>query len=403
MRDLASEIYSEFHCTADKCPITCCQEWKIAVEETTEEKWTLPDYQFEGKRLCDYLTDKEDERVIKLMKNGQCPFLNEKKLCKLVINYQDEILSHTCQIFPREILTFSDHKEYALAACCPAVVDLLNRTKKLGILELENDESDSNMNNNIQNRNIQNNDPEYFLLNAMRSVLFSILQETGTDMELGLMAGFFFLLEMYYGGNREEVLKRFQKKNYLEHQLQTIKEMDFSWEDSFTEQNELFLDLVVNYREEGLYQEFLKKTVPLAERISEGEVQVNEEQYREICREVFEPYLTLFYNYLIQEIFAGFLHPERDMRECILSYQWIVLTYTTIKHSIWLLAFSDLNERSEYTDKYAMIREGMVILSRMTGYDDEDIEEYLDNSFDEPVWDWGYFALLTGHQGIFQH
>ena len=40
------------------------------------------------------------------------------------------------------------------------------------------------------------------------------------------------------------------------------------------------------------------------------------------------------------------------------------------------------------------VREYMVVISRMTGYEDEDIREYLENSFAELIWDWGYFALI---------
>jgi len=36
----------------------------------------------------------------------------------------------------------------------------------------------------------------------------------------------------------------------------------------------------------------------------------------------------------------------------------------------------------------------MAVISRMTGYEDEDIREYLENSFAELIWDWGYFALI---------
>ena len=33
------DYYSEFICTADNCPLTCCQEWKIYVDDSTKEKW----------------------------------------------------------------------------------------------------------------------------------------------------------------------------------------------------------------------------------------------------------------------------------------------------------------------------------------------------------------------------
>ena len=31
--------YDTFKCTADKCSLTCCQEWRIAVDEDTEKNW----------------------------------------------------------------------------------------------------------------------------------------------------------------------------------------------------------------------------------------------------------------------------------------------------------------------------------------------------------------------------
>ena len=33
------EYYDEFVCTANKCPFTCCREWKIEVDNETNEKW----------------------------------------------------------------------------------------------------------------------------------------------------------------------------------------------------------------------------------------------------------------------------------------------------------------------------------------------------------------------------
>ena len=46
------EYYDEFVCTADQCPFTCCREWKIEVDDQTNEKWKklqAPEdvYQFE--------------------------------------------------------------------------------------------------------------------------------------------------------------------------------------------------------------------------------------------------------------------------------------------------------------------------------------------------------------------
>lgn len=39
MLELYPNYYSKFTCTADQCPITCCQEWKIAVDDDTYRNW----------------------------------------------------------------------------------------------------------------------------------------------------------------------------------------------------------------------------------------------------------------------------------------------------------------------------------------------------------------------------
>ena len=39
MKRIRPDFYNEFHCIADSCTITCCQEWKFAVDPDTNRKW----------------------------------------------------------------------------------------------------------------------------------------------------------------------------------------------------------------------------------------------------------------------------------------------------------------------------------------------------------------------------
>ena len=39
MKQIRPDYYDHFSCTADQCPITCCQEWKIGVDADTNRKW----------------------------------------------------------------------------------------------------------------------------------------------------------------------------------------------------------------------------------------------------------------------------------------------------------------------------------------------------------------------------
>lgn len=143
-KKIRPDYYDEFSCIAGQCPITCCQEWKIAVDVDTNRRWkkvpppdTIPgcaksqsldqvsgDAKNCGKNLSTYTCMKDGIRVIRLDEEHRCPFLAKDKLCRLVLAYGDSILSETCTTFPREVHRFADHEEDTLMPGCPAVIDL---------------------------------------------------------------------------------------------------------------------------------------------------------------------------------------------------------------------------------------------------------------------------------------
>ena len=103
--------------------------------------------------------------------------------------------------------------------------------------------------------------------------------------------------------------------------------------------------------------------------------------------------MTLFLrNYLANELFSDLISPEaastkKIIEHMIIKMQWIMIEYTAIRQSLFL--WYSHNANSSLT--YETIREHIVIISRMTGYDD-DIREYLENSFAKLIWDWGYWV-----------
>ena len=88
MKRIRPDFYNEFHCIADSCTITCCQEWKIAVDPDTNQKWkkvSAPaDVPEQKKNLSAYTEKKDGLRVIQLDSDHRCPFLSENRLCRLV-------------------------------------------------------------------------------------------------------------------------------------------------------------------------------------------------------------------------------------------------------------------------------------------------------------------------------
>ncbi len=90
--------------------------------------------------------------------------------------------------------------------------------------------------------------------------------------------------------------------------------------------------------------------------------------------------------FLANEIFSDLVTPDSHLEDLLIRIQWIALEYSAIRQSLFLQWLQ--NNRSTLT--YEMVRRTLVIITRMTGYEEEDIRKYLTNSFEALIWDWGF-------------
>ena len=161
-------------------------------------------------------------------------------------------------------------------------------------------------------------------------------------------------------------------------------------EDTALECNEILQDLAVNYQNEGLYGDFLDSVLELSAAISDGEWdEVLEEKWNVFLQE-WKKWDGLIRKFLMNEIFSDLVAADSDLESLILRMEWIALEYAGIRQS----AFLNWSLKGEGTLAYETLRDAIVVLTRMTGYEEEDIREYLENSFECPLWEWGYFALV---------
>lgn len=375
MRRVRPDYYEKFQCIADRCTITCCQEWKIGVDNETNRKWKKllpPDTVVDKKKnLSAYTVKKDGMRVIVLDEKLRCPFLNEEKLCRLVCTYTDRVLSDTCTQFPREVHRFSTHEEETLMPCCPAVIDIWKDAEKIVFPKVD--------------REYKN------LLFVIREHMMELLEDSTQRLEDQLKQGFYILLEL----NKQDSLTMQLINEYFSSESvaqlrEAIAQIPMDELDSMDECNELLQDLAVNYQKEGLYKKYLDPILLQAKQLSETyaadtmceDLQLFEKQFRQ-----WQPLLRKF---LLNEFYSDLLVPDGDLESMIVSMQWIGMEYAVIRHSVFLKWL----ERKQFT--YEELRDYMVVITRMTGYEKEDIVEYLQNSFESLVWDWGYFALVTG-------
>ena len=353
--------YDGFRCIAGDCPITCCQEWKIAVDEATERRWQA--------NLREKLTQKDGETVIGLTDEMKCPFLNEDKLCKLVIQYGEESLSETCTLFPRQIHDFGDRVEYSLVACCPEVVNILREQKDFKFTE------------SLEGLKGQGS------LFELRNLIFSVLTNASYRIEHAMKICFYILLDAYEQG--EKINLEPYGAQAIAELAEAIAQMERNPQETYAESCELFLDISENYRKEGIYKNFLEQTAGLAEQYLTEDASA--EKIAEFEQD-FVKWEAWMRNYLMAEIFADFLLPDSDLEDMVVAFQWIGMEYAVVRQVIFLQYLED--KKSALAPEN--IRNVIVYIARMTGYDSDDIREYLENSFETLIWEWGYFALITG-------
>lgn len=375
MRRVRPDYYEKFQCIADRCTITCCQEWKIGVDNETNRKWKKllpPDTVVDKKKnLSAYTVKKDGMRMIALDEKLRCPFLNEEKLCRLVCTYTDRVLSDTCTQFPREVHRFSTHEEETLMPCCPAVIDIWKDAEKIVFPKVD--------------REYKN------LLFVIREHMMELLEDSTQRLEDQLKQGFYILLEL----NKQDSLTMQLINEYFSSESaaqlrEAIAQIPMNELDSMDECNELLQDLAVNYQKEGLYKKYLDPILLQAKQLSETYAADTMCEDLQLFEKQFRQWQSLLRKFLLNEFYSDLLVPDGDLESMIVSMQWIGMEYAVIRHSVFLKWL----ERKQFT--YEELRDYMVVITRMTGYEQEDIVEYLKNSFESLVWDWGYFALVTG-------
>ena len=123
MNLLAPKYYLDFSCIADKCKHSCCIGWEIDVDEKTIKKYSS----LEGKYSENIRNsiEMEDTPHFKLAENDRCPHLNEKGLCKIILNCDENCLCDICREHPRFYNFTNAGKEVGLGMSCEAACNLI--------------------------------------------------------------------------------------------------------------------------------------------------------------------------------------------------------------------------------------------------------------------------------------
>lgn len=116
MKIFSPEYYKNFVCIADKCRHSCCIGWEIDVDRDTAKKYASLNEGY-GLEIQKSIT-KRGVPHFKLKKDDRCPHLNEKGLCKIILNLGEGYLCHICREHPRFYNYTVLGKEVGLGISC---------------------------------------------------------------------------------------------------------------------------------------------------------------------------------------------------------------------------------------------------------------------------------------------
>ena len=141
---LQPSYYDKFSCIGGACENSCCaRNWNITVDKKTYLKYKS----FEDKELQSKLTQHlrrirgegasdNNYAQITLEEDNRCPMLLENGLCDLIIKEGEEVLSITCQTFPRAKCGVDPrYLELSMSTACPEMIRQLDAIK--GPLEFD--------------------------------------------------------------------------------------------------------------------------------------------------------------------------------------------------------------------------------------------------------------------------
>lgn len=131
-------ICENFECIGSSCPRTCCERWKITVDNKSAEYYKSVDGEF-GDKLKEYVIPDGDSYMFKMLPDGRCPFLTEENLCEIYQKLGKDKMCFTCTRFPRLMFSINPDtcfETYQLS-CYEVVRQFISGKDKIEIIESE--------------------------------------------------------------------------------------------------------------------------------------------------------------------------------------------------------------------------------------------------------------------------
>lgn len=360
--------YDSFKCIADKCKFTCCSGWDINIDSNTYEKWN------KEKNKCKDILNKlkfidNDYIIINKKTNDTCPFLDNRGLCNIVKSNGDEYLSLTCQRFPRIENTFEGIKELTLSCSCPEVVDIIGKIEEEIILV-----------------NCNNDDTDIPIEIKIRDTIIKIIKEKNLNIESKLIVSYRMLLNIL---DNEELTEEVVLNEIGNYNNIILKETLQNDNKAFRTINNLFLDIIENYKNVPVLKNSLNDISQISMKIYRGEIKISE------LMALWNPFINYFnkYNKLIEKYIVTKILGNcfnEDIEEIAINLELIILEYLLVRYSVFLKVFLEDEE-----NLLQNIKDYIVVFSRIIGNNLDAVVEFIEEQYGDILFTVEYLKKIS--------
>lgn len=118
-------FYSSFRCIGGECPLTCCRDWDIVLDDAAIADYAAAPEGLRQRIAENLVTDEDGDICFRLRSDGLCALLDEDGLCPIQRNWGEEHLCDHCGAYPRFIEEYGCLTERCQAVSCPEAARLV--------------------------------------------------------------------------------------------------------------------------------------------------------------------------------------------------------------------------------------------------------------------------------------
>ena len=132
MKLYAPKYYKRFQCIADRCEHSCCIGWEIDIDDDTLKAYQAMKDGY-GAVIAKSIST-EDTPHFKLCEGDRCPHLDERGLCRIILNLGENYLCDICREHPR-FYNFTEVAEVGIGMSCPEAARIILSSPDYAVLE----------------------------------------------------------------------------------------------------------------------------------------------------------------------------------------------------------------------------------------------------------------------------